>query len=312
MKNRNIWRPVMLGKRQDNINVTCLAFADDLAILSGDEQTAIHQIEVLKECAEKVGLQISFSKTEFMTTKHIKIQKLVTKYGTINKVNYFKYLGEIIEPTGTEKLAQKARELKMRKAYGKIANIYNKKCMNINTKIRHYTTVIKPEALYASETLNLNFKGDLENIKKAERKIIRKIIGPKLTDEGYRLQSHTITEKYSNIETDFRKRRLKFYGHVTRLDDNRITKKILMHIQKLKTTTVWIKQVQIDLKNANITHTDIENRKVFRHKIHSWEVVPEENSKRPKGKWTEERRAKHSEMMKEFWKNKKNNNSNRS
>ncbi len=50
--------------------------------------------------------------------------------------------------------------------------------MSINTKIRHYTTVIKPKPkmLYASETLNLNYKGNLENIKKADRKIIRKIL----------------------------------------------------------------------------------------------------------------------------------------
>lgn len=311
LEKQNIWKPVMLGKQRDNINVTCLAFADDLAILSEDEKTAIRQIEVLKECAGKVGLQISFVKTEFMATKHTKTQNLITKYGTINRVNHFKYLGEIIEPTGTERLAQKAREVKMRKAYGKISNIYNKKCININTKIRHYATVIKPEALYASETLNLNYKGDLENIKKAERKIIRKILGPKLTDEGYRLQSHTITEKYSNIETDFRKRRLKFYGHIMRLDDNRLTKKILMYSQKLKTTTVWIKQVQTDLKNANITLTDIGEKNIFRHKIYCWEVAPGEKPKRSNGKWTEERRARHSEMMKKFWKNKKNN-SNRS
>lgn len=311
MKNQNIWRPIRLGRERDDINVTCLAFADDLAILSGDERTAVHQIEVLKECSEKVGLQISFSKTEFMATKHIETQNLITKYGTINKVHYFKYLGEIIEPTGTERLAQKTRELKMRKAYGKTASIYSKKCMNINTKIRHYMTVIKPETLYASETLNLNYKGDLENIKKAERKIIRKILGPKLTDEGYRLQSHTITEKYSNIEVDFRKRRLKFYGHVMRLDDNRLTKKILMYIQKLKTTTVWIKQVQIDLRNANITTADIKDRKAFRHKIYSWEILPEDKPNTSRRKWSEERRAKHRNMMKEFWKEKKKNNSNR-
>ncbi|RZF47792.1 hypothetical protein LSTR_LSTR006056 [Laodelphax striatellus] len=137
-----------------------------------------------------------------MTTKHITTQKLITQYGTINKVNHFKYLGEIIEPTGTERLAQKTTGAQNEESIWEIANIYNKKCLSINTKVRHYTTVIKPEVLYASETLNLNCRGVLENIKKAERKIVRKI-PPKTHREGYRLQSHTVTERYSNIEADF-------------------------------------------------------------------------------------------------------------
>lgn len=46
-----------------------------------------------------------------------------------------------------------------------------------------------------------------------------------------------------------------------------------MYIQRLKTTTVWIKLVQIDINNANITPTDVENRKDFQDKIHNWEVL---------------------------------------
>lgn len=45
---------------KDNIEVTYFAFADDLALLSDNEQTSIEQIKVLKECAEEVGLSISF------------------------------------------------------------------------------------------------------------------------------------------------------------------------------------------------------------------------------------------------------------
>lgn len=50
-------------------------------------------------------------------------------------------------------------------------------------------TMIKPEALYASETLILMNKRGLENIQKEERKIMRIVLGPRYTDKGYRLQS---------------------------------------------------------------------------------------------------------------------------
>ena len=165
LREQGHWKPIRLGRPKDNIEVSCLAFADDLAILADNETTAIKQIEILNECAKQVGLQISFQKTDFFCSK-LDISKLNTKYGKINRVSHFKYLGEILEPTGGEKISQKMRVIKMRRAYHKIHDIYNKKCLSMNTKIRHYNSVIKPEALYASETLTLHTKRDKVYLKK--------------------------------------------------------------------------------------------------------------------------------------------------
>ncbi|KAK9880865.1 hypothetical protein WA026_013192, partial [Henosepilachna vigintioctopunctata] len=137
-------------------------------------------------------------------------------------VTHFKYLGEILEPTGGEKIAQKTQLSKIKRAYVITHNIYNEKCRSIHTKIRHYNTVIKPQALYASETLTLLTKSDMENNLKKEREIIRKILGPKRTEEGYRLHSRKTTQQMSNIAADIRKRRLKCYEHISRLPPTRI------------------------------------------------------------------------------------------
>lgn len=302
LKNQSYWKPIHLGRTKDNVEVSCLAFADDLAILADNEEIATKQIEILKECADKVGLQISFQKTEFFCTK-FNIHSLNTKYGKINRVKHFKYLGEILEPTGGEKVAQKIRQQKMKRAYGMTHEIYNKKCISSNTKIRHYCAVIKPAALYASETLTLHTKCDLEKILKEERKIMRKILGPKLTEEGYRIQSRRTTETISNLAADIRRRRLKFYGHVTRLPPTRLTNRILTYIEKVKSTTPWISQVKLDLQKAKIDLKDVKDRKTFRNKVEKWIVLSEKEAlKRPGTKWTEERKRKHGERMKEVWK----------
>lgn len=306
LKNQGHWKPVRLGRPKNNIEIACLAFADDLAILTDNETTATKQIEVLQECAGKVGLQISFQKTEFFATK-LDTQILNTKYGKINRVTHFKYLGEILEPTGGEKIAQRTRLQKMKRALGKTRNIYNKKCMSISTKIRHYNTVIKPEALYASETLSLHTKGDLESILKEERKIMRTILGPKLTEDGYRLHSRKTTEKLSNLAEDIRKRRLKFYGHIIRLPHTRLINRIITYIQGLKSTTPWMTQVKIDLGRAQIKQTEVEDRTTYRKKIHEWKVESEnEAPKKQRPKWSEERKAIFGERMREWWKNRKN------
>lgn len=72
---------MQLGRPKNNIGVTYLAFADDLQVLSDNETTAIKQIETLKECTEKVSLQISFPKIEFYCSK-LNIHIPNTKYDT--------------------------------------------------------------------------------------------------------------------------------------------------------------------------------------------------------------------------------------
>ncbi|KAL3281813.1 hypothetical protein HHI36_005013, partial [Cryptolaemus montrouzieri] len=68
-----------------------------------NEETAIKQIDILKESMGRVDLRILFEKTEFFCSK-LQTQTLITIYGGINRVAHFKYLGEIVEPTGGEKL----------------------------------------------------------------------------------------------------------------------------------------------------------------------------------------------------------------
>lgn len=192
-------------------------------------------------------------------------------------------------------------------ALGLVQDNYNKKCMSRQAKIRHYNTVIKPTVLYASETLSLNRKQELEEIKKQERKIIRRILGARYTQDGYRLQSIKTTEKVSNIEIDIKKRRMKFLGHLTRLPENRLSKRILNYVSSLKNSTPWLDELRKDLKNANICATDILERDTFRHKVNKWEVTSEQpKQKQCRPKWSEERKQAFSERMKTYWKNKKN------
>ena len=72
---------------------------------------------------------------------------------------------------------------KMERAYTRsiTKDIYNKKRISKNAKIRHYSTVVKPEFLvYASECLEFNY--NLDKLEILERQIIRKILGPRKTD----------------------------------------------------------------------------------------------------------------------------------
>ena len=47
---------------------------------------------------------------------------------------------------------------------------------------------MRPECLYASECLGLNY--NLDKLEILERRIIRKILGPRKTSEGWKLRSN--------------------------------------------------------------------------------------------------------------------------
>ena len=77
----------------------------------------------------------------------------------------------------------------------------------------HYRTVVKPECLglYASECLALNY--NLDKVEILERPIIRIILGPRKTSEGWKLRNE-IYPSIENITETMRKRRLLFFGHL--------------------------------------------------------------------------------------------------
>lgn len=57
----------------------------------------------------------------------------------------------------------------------------------IHIKLLHYNTVLNQNISLDQRYFISNKKGDIENTEKMERKIMRKILGPKLTDEQHRL-----------------------------------------------------------------------------------------------------------------------------
>ena len=63
-----------MGAKKENIEVDILAFADDLAMVTENEEIAQIYIEKLQELTSKTGLQISYDKTMYMSN-HIKNNK---------------------------------------------------------------------------------------------------------------------------------------------------------------------------------------------------------------------------------------------
>ena len=122
---------------------------------------------------------------------------------------------------------------------------------------------MKAEYLYASECLALNY--NLNKLEIVERRIIRKILGPRKISEGWKVRSNDeIYQSIENITETLRKRRLLFFGHLHRTDDNRLTKQTFKYLWGKKSTSSWIKEVQKHLeKTVSYTHLDVYKRQIL-------------------------------------------------
>lgn len=195
--------------------MNCLAFADDLALLANDMEEAKLQIEELDNIARKVGLQISYEKTEIMPTFPVTAPTItLANTKQIKIVNKFKYLGEIITWNSNEKSSIESRTFKLKRAQRITWPTYKKKSLSINAKLQHYCSVIKPEATYACETLfKLNTKATTDTLQKVDRRILRTIINKKHQVDGqWRLLPNAVVyrESESIIHTKRKKKNCLF------------------------------------------------------------------------------------------------------
>lgn len=304
---------IVIGRKIDNINLNCLGFADDLALLANNFQETKQQIKSLQDLAQCIGLKISFEKTEVMSTQPPLANKITVGNQDIKIVEKFKYLGEIITYNLNEKPSWQNRIDKLIKAKYMTKNTYNKKCLSIATKLKHYKTVTQPQITYASETL---FKTTntvaIDKILKTERRIVRTCLNKSYQVNGvWRLPSNeTVYKEIEPVTSTMKKKRISFFGHLMRTPENRISRKLIEKLWNSKSNIRWITEIKEDMKTLQITLEDLkcktEKLKILKDKKTTLNIKV--NKQRVGRVVSDEERKLRSERMKKYWANKKKKN----
>ena len=134
------------------------------------------------------------------------------------------------------------------------------KALNRNLKLKIYKTIIRPVVTYGCETWNLTCKDELM-LGIFERKILRRIFGPVRNNDGsYRiLMNHELDNliKGANITRFVKSRRIAWFGHVMRMEEHRIPKRVLLwkpegRRLRGKPRKRWIDGVEEDMKIMKI------------------------------------------------------------
>ena len=129
----------------------------------------------------------------------------------------------------------------------------------MTTKVRLYRTLIRPVVTYAAETWNISSR-DANKLRVFERKIIRRIYGP-IQENGYwrimdNLEVNNIL-KGEDIVRFIKAQRLRWIGHVERMMEERIPKRIYKasmtgRRKQGRPRNRWKDEVEKDLKSMEI------------------------------------------------------------
>jgi len=145
-------------------------------------------------------------------------------------VENFKYLGVIINEDNNNKLDLHERIKNANKTYFMLQNLFKNKNISKKLKLRLKNTIDKT-LTYASETWTLT-KRDRKQLNVFDRKVYRRILGPIYDNEKENWRILTNKEIYASVKKPttietIRLNRLHWFGHVKRMEENRIPKRVL-------------------------------------------------------------------------------------
>jgi hypothetical protein len=150
----------------------------------------------------------------------------------------------------------KTRLTARNKCYHALGHILKKRYISQSIKVRLYKTVIRPIVTYSAETWTLTEKmGKL--LMTWERKVLRKIYGPTKENGCWRIKmNHEIQEKFKSpdIISVIKLRRLEWLGHVMRMNETRVARKILDDKpggkrRRGRPRLRWLDDVEVDLRS---------------------------------------------------------------
>jgi hypothetical protein len=204
-------------------NLTDLDYADDVALLASSSSDLQGMLDAVSMAAARIGLSISTSKTKSMSVGSASTGvTFQVNNSDIESVNSFKYLGSEISSTGDATCDIQTRIGQATGAFNLLKDcLWSKRKISLKTKARLYDVAIRSVLLYGCETWPLK-QADMQRISAFEHSCWRRILKIPYTDH---VANRDVAIRFLHpipIETEIRRRRLRWLGHVLRMEPSRL------------------------------------------------------------------------------------------
>ena len=256
-------------RNADELHLNECQYADDAALLAttraGAEQVLTSYIEV----AAEFGLTVSLPKTKLLVAGHAVQEEdkapIHLDHGSIDSVDEFTYLGSLVASSGRIDAEVDRRIANASKAFGALRRaIFMDRNLTTNTKQRVYQACVLSVLLYGSECWT-PLRRHLKKLNSFHHRCIRTILGITSRQQWeMRITSTSIRERWGDLETmatKVGKRRIEWLGHLARMSNARLPKRILFGwLPKTRPASGprrrWRDVVRHDLKALDVLEED--------------------------------------------------------
>lgn len=274
-----------------------MLFADDAALVSHTEDALQRLADRFADACKQFGLTISLKKTN-ISVQDVTTPPTITIDGTtIEAVENFTYLGSTISNTLSLDVELDRRLGKANTIMARLTKrVWENKVLTEHTKSSVYQACVLSTLLYGSETWTTYMRQE-RRLNSFHMRCLKRILGISWQD---RIPHRDILEraKVPSIYSLLSQRRLRWLGHVRRMEDGRLPKDILYGQLTQGTRRTGRPQLRFkdvckrDMMACSITTTNWEiqamDRDTWRHTVHTG--ITEADMRR--GQLMEERRER--------------------
>ncbi len=223
-----------ISPAQEDTVVLDTDYADDMAALDNSKEGLQETTDLLCKFSAYAGLKVNAGKTKSMAVGKNTSQQPFTEQcslditvdtSPVQQVSHFTYLGAIIGSDGTIDRELSARIQKASGAFNQLSSIWNNRNILNNTKIRIYKAAVITILLYGCEVWNTT-KAQMKRFEVFHQRCLRRILSIKWFN---RVRNAEVLNRarINSIETFISAKRLRWYGHVIRMPEERLPKYLI-------------------------------------------------------------------------------------
>lgn len=255
--------PIHPGGTIFNRMLQCLAYADDIVLVSRRKAELEEGYLRLQEAAGSLGLEVNQEKTKYMVTSNAMRAERAGMVELGNKryeqVSRFTYLGSLVTENNVMAEEIKERIACGNRCYFSLQGVFKSKNISRTTKTKIYKTLVRPVLMYGSETWTMT-QMEEEWLRRWERKILRRIYGGINENGVWRTRTNQeLRALYQepDIVTEIKTGRLRWAGHVQRLPETSTTKKIFTggpggRRRRGRPRKRWVDDLEDDLRKLGV------------------------------------------------------------
>ena len=257
-----------MGIQVGTDTIYSLLFADDQVVIASDNDDASYMMRNLNKVYEQAGLSINTKKTQYMATGNDNADDLEIGRYKIKQCSSFKYLGVTLTTNGKSSEDINNKIGQGRAVIGQINSLlWNKKISN-KTKTSLYKCLVEPITTYGAETWELR-KRDKDRLLALEMDFWRRSAGISRLDH---IRNDDIRRTMGTEETiidTIERKRLAWYGHLERMNEDRWPKKVWRWIppgrrKRGRPLRRWKMDVREAMDTKGLQEGDWEDRQLWR------------------------------------------------